>query len=210
MQDQFADFGAQDNQVPQYNTDDMGDIELDDPKSNNKVRNIALLLFGVGIVIAIALYALGGLSIKDKGETAEGTETSEVVETEGTEVADEVTADVGEESTQPYEEETAEQPATEALQPDEQSTGVSSETVENVEFEGEYSATGTVSKKYTVKDGIQYQFVLEILLINDSGSASIQYFTTKDAYDGIVLGDRLEVSYTGDGAGGLALTGISR
>lgn len=193
----------------------MANIE----KSGPNVKFLAFGAAGLILVVIIIVLVFQKVGVESKEESQ--TPTAEQSETPP---AEEVPAEPTEptESTEP-EEPTEPAEATEPTEPTEptDSSEPSEPTAQGtVHFEGEkvpepkaegdFKAGGFILEKYTILEGSQYQYVLDIRLTNDSGSTNITYFVTKSAYDGLNVGDILTVHYVSTGNGTMAVESISK
>lgn len=202
--------------------------------------NVKFLAFGAAglilvVIIIVLVFQKVGVESKEESQTptAEQSETPPAEEvpaeptepTEPTEPEEPAEPEEPTESTEPEEPTEPSEPAEpsepeEPAEPAEPAEPTDSSGPGTVHFEGEkvpepkaegdFKAGGFILEKYTILEGSQYQYVLDIRLTNDSGSTNITYFVTKSAYDGLNVGDILTVHYVSTGNGTMAVESISK
>lgn len=191
-------------------------------KSGPGVKFLAFGAAGVILVVLIIVLVIQNVGVESKEEsqtpTAEQSETTpaEEVPTEPSEPTEPEEPAEPAEPTEPSEPTDFSEPAepAEPADPSDPSgpgtVHFEGEKVQEPKAEGDFKAGGFILEKYTILEGSQYQYVLDIRLTNDSGSRNITYFVTKSAYDGLNVGDILTVHYVSTGNGTMAVESISK
>lgn len=211
--------------------DDEGVAGEGEKVGGRSAKTMGLILAGIVLLVVLVLVLINGMTLQDKRKGAEAKDDkgqSEVVETEdgsGSEGgvgggSDGSENGSGDGEMLPAEpnggaggEEAGKESPTQGIAETprdvhDQMRGESE--VKSPNFEGDFSAGALVTDRFVLKNGMQYQFVIELTVSKGDSVTKLFYYTAKDGYDGVNIGDALKITYTGDGVGGIAVKSIAK
>lgn len=220
-QDDFSSFGEQTDDNEVFDFDSSPETTEEEATVGGMTPKKIGLFIALGIaIIVVVLLAFSRLSVTGKTEApGKPGETTEVVAEEAAEGTSQETKPGKAEGLEEQMQGNAEDPEETSQSTEREQPKESAETfnqirgeseVRSPEFQGDFSTGALVTDRFVLKNGSQYQFVIELSVSKGDTVTNLFYYSTKDAYDSIKLGDALKIHYTGDGVGGLAIKTVTK